>query len=575
MHKQKISIIKILLVVLFLLNAFSTVVYANDNFVYFGEYPQAKVKDVTTIDSLNKINAEKGAAVNYQGEKYQKKDDGSWYIYEPIKWRVLEQKGDQAFVISELILDSCGLSNTWNTVAWPNSIAREKLNSTFINMAFDNQEQSCIFTTNVETDRGGTTQDKIFYPSVRELSTAQYGFNDNNSRCAGTTEYANVNTYLTRDTMTVWFGYVYGVYAWSGDIKYVCSDAWWGMRPCMNINISKAVKITEQKMQEKEEAQKKDITNAVITLSKKSYQYDGKEKKPSITVKYNGKKLSSKNYTVKYSNNKYVGTATVKITGKGQYEGTVKKNFTIKNGKRISITFDGNGGIVSKKKMYVNAGCKFGTLPTVQYRGYKFLGWFTAKKGGKQVTKTSYVEGTKNQTLYAHWEKKLYSITYKLNGGTNDKNNPKSYTVSTKTFSLKNPTRQGYIFKGWYTDSNFKTVIKDVSKGTTGNKILYAKWEPIEYTIKFNSGGATSGKMSSISAKSGKEYTLSSNKYKKDGYQSVFWFIECIIGPVRHRECDRADGYQGPRPFRRSRREQHGRALRSFHTGGRQAYRWY
>ena len=70
-----------------------------------------------------------------------------------------------------------------------------------------------------------------------------------------------------------------------------------------------------------------------------------------------------------------------------------------------------------------------------------------------------------------------YNITYKLNGGTNSKSNPKNFAASTATFTLKNPTRKGYSFKGWYTNAKFtgKAVTK-IAKGSTGNKTLYAKW---------------------------------------------------------------------------------------------------
>ena len=73
--------------------------------------------------------------------------------------------------------------------------------------------------------------------------------------------------------------------------------------------------------------------------------------------------------------------------------------------------------------------------------------------------------------------KKIYSVTYKLNGGTNSSKNPESYTVATATVTLKNPTRKGYTFKGWYSDSKFKTKVTKIPKGSKGNKTLYAKWK--------------------------------------------------------------------------------------------------
>ena len=78
--------------------------------------------------------------------------------------------------------------------------------------------------------------------------------------------------------------------------------------------------------------------------------------------------------------------------------------------------------------------------------------------------------------FYAQWKKNTYKITYKLNSGKNNAKNPKKYTVTTSTISLKNPTRKGYTFKGWYYDSKFKKKVTKIAKGSTGNKTLYAKW---------------------------------------------------------------------------------------------------
>lgn len=73
------------------------------------------------------------------------------------------------------------------------------------------------------------------------------------------------------------------------------------------------------------------ISSAGVKLSKTSYTYDGHAKKPSVTVKYGGKKLKKdRDYTVSYKNNKKRGTASVIIKGKGRYSGTVTKTFRIR-----------------------------------------------------------------------------------------------------------------------------------------------------------------------------------------------------------------------------------------------------
>lgn len=72
------------------------------------------------------------------------------------------------------------------------------------------------------------------------------------------------------------------------------------------------------------------ISKASVSLSTSTYKYDGKLKYPAVTVKYGTTTLKKDtHYTVSYSNNKYVGTASVKITGKGNYAGSISKSFTI------------------------------------------------------------------------------------------------------------------------------------------------------------------------------------------------------------------------------------------------------
>ncbi len=86
--------------------------------------------------------------------------------------------------------------------------------------------------------------------------------------------------------------------------------------------------------------EKQSLANAVITLSQTGYSYDGSEKKPAVkSVKLGNVTLKSgTDYTVEYQNNKNIGTATVAITGKGNYIGTATKTFTISAKTGTTIT---------------------------------------------------------------------------------------------------------------------------------------------------------------------------------------------------------------------------------------------
>ena len=78
--------------------------------------------------------------------------------------------------------------------------------------------------------------------------------------------------------------------------------------------------------------------NINVTLNKKSYVYSGKAVKPKVSVKYNGKKLTSKSYTIKYSAGRTkVGKYSVKVKLKGKYKGSKTVYFTI-NPKKTNIS---------------------------------------------------------------------------------------------------------------------------------------------------------------------------------------------------------------------------------------------
>ena len=113
-----------------------------------------------------------------------------------------------------------------------------------------------------------------------------------------------------------------------------------------------------------------------------------------------------------------------------------------------------------------------------------------------------------------------YSITYVLGGGKNNTKNPASRKAGT-TVTLQNPTRTGFTFAGWYTDSTYKTKITKISANK--NYTVYAKWTAHKYKIVYNKNGASSGSMASMSCTYGKSYTLTANAFKKTGYTFEGW----------------------------------------------------
>lgn len=99
----------------------------------------------------------------------------------------------------------------------------------------------------------------------------------------------------------------------------------------------------------------------------------------------------------------------------------------------------------------------------------------------------------KKQEIIPKLEKNEYSITYYIDNNDNylkqlkiENNNPDSYT-SSEEVTLSDLIVEGYNFKGWYTAQTGGTKVTDIPKGSKGNKVLYAQWEKVEYTITFDS----------------------------------------------------------------------------------------
>ena len=143
---------------------------------------------------------------------------------------------------------------------------------------------------------------------------------------------------------------------------------------------------------------------------------------------------------------------------------------------RYKITYKLGGGKNNKKNPsgYYITSSKI-SLKNPTRKGCIFKGWYSDSKYKKKVSAIQ-AGSTGNKTLYAKWSVKKYKITYKLKGGKNHKKNPKTYQVTRKTISLKKPVRKGYTFKGWYSDSKYKKKVTKIKKGSTGNKVLYARW---------------------------------------------------------------------------------------------------
>lgn len=115
----------------------------------------------------------------------------------------------------------------------------------------------------------------------------------------------------------------------------------------------------------------------------------------------------------------------------------------------------------------------YGELPTPTWSGYRFDGWFTSANGGTQVTSSTTVDLTADQTLYAHWTAS-YTVTFDSQGGSA----VTAQTVASggKVTKPADPTRSGYSFGGWFKEAACTSAWNFASDTVTTNVTLYAKW---------------------------------------------------------------------------------------------------
>lgn len=142
-------------------------------------------------------------------------------------------------------------------------------------------------------------------------------------------------------------------------------------------------------------------------------------------------------------------------------------------GTKLNVRFDPKGGSPTPDTQVVVPNAK-ATEPSNNptKNGYTFDDWYLQNETTPYDFNTPV---THDITLEAKWNPIIYHINYELDNGTNDPENPSQYTVE-DTVTFKNPTKTGYIFEGWYTDSTFTTPITELPRGTTGDKTIYAKW---------------------------------------------------------------------------------------------------
>lgn len=163
------------------------------------------------------------------------------------------------------------------------------------------------------------------------------------------------------------------------------------------------------------------------------------------------------------------------------------------------------------------------TLPTPPAKAhYEFKGWYLDAEFTTLVSEID-VNANANLVFYALYEVNTYTVSYELDNGVNAPANVSTYTVEDLPVSFADPTKDGYEFKGWYTDANCTVAFTGLTVENAGNVTLYAKWSKIliPYTVTYlDNERNTIGE--DIFYESTEDQPLRAG-YEKDGYVFLGW----------------------------------------------------
>ena len=203
---------------------------------------------------------------------------------------------------------------------------------------------------------------------------------------------------------------------------------------------------------------------------------------------------------------------------------------------KISFNLAGGPGSIQDMDYTVEISI---TLPTPTREGYVFMGWY------ENDGKFEYIMGQTlgNHSLVAKWTAENYTITY-MDGDselTAESGWPITYTSERATDLPASATKTGYKFAGWYTNADCSgDPVTSIPAQSTGDKVFYAKWTPITYTVIFDANGGT-GSMSNQTFTYDEAKSLSENTFTKDYHSFIGWSL-VADGDVKYGNSETVSG---------------------------------
>lgn len=249
---------------------------------------------------------------------------------------------------------------------------------------------------------------------------------------------------------------------------------------------------------------KEDISKSEVTLEKNSYIYDGKAKTPAVTVRLNGKTLTlNTDYTVSYSNNVSIGTATAVVVGKGNYTGSKTVNFTIIKAEeqqdmsitcakklykvtygakpfQIRASSSGKLAFASSKPKIAAVDKNTGTvtvkntgIAVITVRTDKDLVRVTVKISPKKPAIKS-VKAAKGKKLAVKWSKDKRASGYQIQVSA-----AKNFKKSVKS---QKTSKASYTFKKLKAGKKYYVRLRSYKK--VGKETLYGPWSKVKQSSK-------------------------------------------------------------------------------------------
>ncbi len=207
--------------------------------------------------------------------------------------------------------------------------------------------------------------------------------------------------------------------------------------------------------------------------------------------------------------------------------------------KTYRVNYDVNEGTISGDTYFTKTyGTAYTTTLKIPTRtGYTFGGWFvdddTFLNNYHPENDDIYVEGTTSYDIHAKWIGKTYTIRYDANGGTVSPSTFDKVYGTAITTDLAVPTRTGYLFRGWYNDNTTFATLYDKTNDDIYSDIqttyyVYAKWEPITYTVRFDIGTVPAASPSAITKtyEQARTADLPAPTSIPAGYEFLGWFKE-------------------------------------------------